>query len=130
MAESQALSERALKNPPERAAASASRPARTRSPEFTFEREDWTLFRSLSTLSQKAGVALDLLPRLVLKELADNALDAGATVRTGERDGGGGYLEDDGPGVAGDPADIARLFSIRRPLGPANSGRRRSQRSA
>ena len=105
-----------MKNPPHRAGVSASRPARTKSPEFTFEREDWTLFRSLSTLSQKAGVPVHLLPKLVLKELADNALDAGGTVRVGQLEDGGWYVEDDGPGIAGEPADIARLFSIRRPL--------------
>ena len=116
MAEQPGLARPGLKNPPDRASVSASRPARPRSPEFTFEREDWTLFRSLSTLSQKAGVPVHLLPRLVLKELADNALDAGGTVRVGPLDAGGWYVEDDGPGIAGEPADIARLFSIRRPL--------------
>jgi hypothetical protein len=43
-----------------------------------FERADWTSFRTLEGLQQKAGVALDGLIALVLKELADNALDAGA----------------------------------------------------
>jgi hypothetical protein len=116
MAEQPELTRPGLKNPPDRAGVSASRPARARSPEFTFEREDWTLFRSLSTLSQKAGVPAHLLPRLVLKELADNALDAGGAVRVGQLDDGGWYVEDDGPGIPGEPADIARLFSIRRPL--------------
>lgn len=110
------MTEHKLKNPRSSRSVSASRPASSRSSEFTFEREDWTLFRSLSTLSQKAGVPLHLLPKLVLKELADNALDAGGTVRVGQLQDGGWYVEDDGPGIAGDPADIARLFSIRRPL--------------
>jgi hypothetical protein len=52
----------------------------------------------------------------VLKELADNALDTGGTVRVGQLGHGGWYVEDDGPGIAGNPAAIARLFSIRRPL--------------
>jgi hypothetical protein len=116
MPEQLALAQRGSKNPPGRAGVSASRPARRQSPEFTFEREDWTLFRSLSTLSQKSGVPVHLLPRLVLKEVADNALDAGGTVRVGQLGHGGWYVEDDGPGIAGEPADIARLFSIRRPL--------------
>jgi hypothetical protein len=116
MADRPALAQPGLKDPPLRAGVSASQPARTKSPEFTFEREDWTLFRSLSTLSQKAGVPVHLLPKLVLKELADNALDAGGTVRVGQLQLGGWYVEDDGPGIAGEPADIARLFSIRRPL--------------
>jgi hypothetical protein len=111
-----AIAQSGSKIPPPPAAASASRPPRAKGFEFTFEREDWTLFRSLSTLSQKAGVPVHLLPRLVLKELADNALDAGGAVRVGKLEDGGWYVEDDGPGIAGDPADIARLFSIRRPL--------------
>jgi hypothetical protein len=116
MAEGPAVARSGLKNPPDHGSVSASRPARPKSPEFTFERQDWTLFRSLSTLSQKAGVPVHLLPKLVLKELADNALDAGGTVRVGQLQEGGWYVEDDGPGIPGDPADVARLFSIRRPL--------------
>ena len=54
-------------------------------------------------VSQKAGVPVQLLPKLVLKELADNALDAGGTVRVGQLQDGGWYVEDDGPGIAGDP---------------------------
>jgi hypothetical protein len=115
-AEQPAIAPLGLKNPRLPTKDSASRPARTKSPEFTFEREDWTLFRSLSTMSQKAGVPVHLLSKLVLKELADNALDAGGTVRVGQLEDRGWYVEDDGPGIAGDPADIARLFSIRRPL--------------
>ena len=60
----------------------ASRPARAKGSEFTFEREDWTLFRSLSTLSQKAGVPGHLQPKLVPKELAENPLEGG-NVRVG-----------------------------------------------
>ena len=59
---------------------------------------------------------IHLLPKLVLKELTDNALDAGGTIHVGQLEDGGWYVEDDGPGIAGDPPDIARLFSIRRPL--------------
>ena len=47
-----------------------------------FERQDWTLFRTVEGLQQKAGVPAKLLRRLVLKELADNALDTGCDVRT------------------------------------------------
>jgi hypothetical protein len=42
-----------------------------------FEREDWTLFRTLEGLQQRAGVPARLLRRLVLKEIADNGLDSG-----------------------------------------------------
>jgi hypothetical protein len=115
-AERPAAAPRGLKNPRLPTGFPASRPERPKAPEFTFEREDWTLFRSLATLSQKAGVPVHLLPKLVLKELADNALDAGAVARVGQLEDGGWFVEDDGPGIAGDPAEIARLFSIRRPL--------------
>jgi hypothetical protein len=80
-----------------------------------FEREDWTSFRTIEGLSQKAGVAKGMLPRLVLKELADNGLDAGAAVTVGELPNGY-FIEDTGPGLDGAPEDIARLFSISRPL--------------
>ena len=43
-----------------------------------FERADWTSFRTVEGLQQKAGVAASKLRRLVLKELTDNALDTGA----------------------------------------------------
>jgi hypothetical protein len=81
------------------------------------EREDWTSFRTIDGLQQKAGVSKDKLPRLVLKELADNSLDAGGKISLGELPTEGGYyVEDDGPGIDGTPEDIARLFSIRRPM--------------
>ena len=41
-------------------------------------KEDWTLFRSLNTLTQKAGVSADKIAMVVAKELVDNALDTGA----------------------------------------------------
>jgi hypothetical protein len=44
----------------------ASQPARPNPPNFKFERPDWTLFRSVGTLSQKAGAPKSLLRRLVL----------------------------------------------------------------
>jgi hypothetical protein len=79
-----------------------------------FEREDWTLFRTVDGLQQKAGVPAKLLQRLVLKELGDNALDTGAEIRCGEFDEDVFYIEDDGPGLDGTPEEIAELFSIRR----------------
>jgi hypothetical protein len=82
-----------------------------------FEREDWTLFRTIEGLQQKAGVPIKQLTRLVLKELADNGLDAGAKVEVGRLDDDAGYfVADDGPGIDGTPDSIARLFSIRRPM--------------
>lgn len=81
-----------------------------------FEREDWTLFRNLGTLSQRAGVPLRKLGSLVIKELCDNALDAGAHVRIEQQPDGWIYIEDNGSGLPNDPAILARLFSIKRPL--------------
>jgi hypothetical protein len=79
-----------------------------------FQREDWSLFRTVEGLQQRAGVPKELLRRLVLKELADNGLDAGAKVRVGELHAGGYYVEDDGPGI--EPEQVASLFSIARPM--------------
>jgi hypothetical protein len=79
-----------------------------------FEREDWSLFRTIEGLQQRAGVPKQRLRRLVLKELADNGLDIGAQVHVGELPGGGYFVEDDGSGI--EPQEVARLFSIARPM--------------
>jgi hypothetical protein len=79
-------------------------------------REDWTLFRNIETLGQKAGVPPARLPHLVVKELVDNALDVGATCSSGRLPDGGFFVEDDGPGLPGDDGEVAALFSVRRPL--------------
>src|SRR5712671_1537846 len=93
---------------------SASQPA---TGNLKFERADWTSFRTVEGLQQKAGVARSKLRRLILKELADNALDTGARVRIGQLPGGGGYVvADGGSGIEGQPEEIARLFSIARPM--------------
>jgi hypothetical protein len=63
---------------------SASQPA---TENLKFERADWTSFRTIEGLQQKAGVVQSKLRRLVLKELADNALDTGARVRIGQLPG-------------------------------------------
>jgi hypothetical protein len=96
-----------------------SSPALASSPEpsnFKFEREGWTLFRTVEGLQQKAGVPASRLRRLILKEIADNALDTGTKFDAGQIDGHGFYVADNGPGIDGTPEDIARLFSIARPL--------------
>lgn len=80
-----------------------------------FEREEWTLFRNLTTIGQKAGVPLSRLASVVIKELTDNGLDTGANV-TIERNAEGIVIADDGPGISNDADYIARLFSIKRPL--------------
>jgi hypothetical protein len=81
-----------------------------------FERADWTSFRTVEGLQQKAGVAQSKLRSLVLKELTDNALDTGARVRIGQLPGGDYFIEDGGSGIEGQPEEIARLFSIARPM--------------
>src|SRR5262249_22100529 len=80
------------------------------------ERPDWTLFRTVEGLAQKAGVPPRLLRRLALKELADNALDAGGSQIDAGTDGTSFFIADDGPGIDGTPEEIASLFSIARPL--------------
>ena len=89
------------------------------------ERPDWALFRTVEGLAQKAGVAAKWLRRLVLKELADNSLDAMNALGTAASGGGvtvelndaGAYVvADKGPGLDGEPENIAALFSIRRPM--------------
>jgi len=97
---------------------SAADLARSGAPQnLKFEREDWALFRTVEGLQQKAGVERSKLRRLALKELADNALDEGGQVRIGELPNGRGYfVQDGGKGIDGTPAEIARLFSISRPL--------------
>ncbi|UGY21830.1 hypothetical protein HU675_0027895 [Bradyrhizobium septentrionale] len=82
-----------------------------------FEQADWTRFRTVEGLQQKAGVAAAKLRRLVLKELTDNGFDAGGSVNVGRlADGSGYFVEDDGDGIDGTPEDVARLFSIARPM--------------
>ena len=85
------------------------------SKQIGFQREDWQLFRNIASLGQKAGVPRSKLAALALKELADNALDAGAHCFVKCVDGVY-YVADDGPGIAGSDEEIAHLFSIRRAL--------------
>ncbi len=77
--------------------------------------EDFLDFSTLETLTRKAGVPTERLARLVIKELVDNALDAGAKCRCELRDDGRVVVEDDGPGIPGTDEEVADLFSIGRP---------------
>jgi len=88
------------------------------------EREDWTMFRSVDGLQQKAGVPAAQLRRLVLKELADNALDAGGKVDVGLTPGDPDrfFVKDDGPGLDG--TDSAQRCRATRTL---SNGRRPPQ---
>ena len=53
---------------------------RERGQPLVYETEDWRLFTDLATLPQKAGCQPAYLGEIILKELVDNALDAGANV--------------------------------------------------
>jgi hypothetical protein len=86
---------------------------RERQRAILYDRDDWQLFLDAATLPQKAGCEPEELPALVLKELADNALDAGANVSL-TTDGKHWIVQDDGPGV--DPDQVPHLFEVNRPL--------------
>ncbi len=84
-------------------------------------RPDTTLFATLHGLQMQSGVTVMELRRLVLKELTDNALDAGDAVgRPGaeiEKLGRNRYrIEDQGEGVRGTPEQLAALFALDRPM--------------
>jgi hypothetical protein len=77
-----------------------------------FTSEDWSLFTQRHTLPQKAGCQPSQIGRVILKELVDNALDAGADRVTITGDEHRCVVTDDGPGVE----DVARLFAVNRPM--------------
>jgi hypothetical protein len=79
------------------------------------ERPDWSLFRTFDGLQQRAGVPARKLRRLVLKELADNALDTNTEIDYGEI-GDRYFVEDRGPGLDGTPEQIAELYSMARSM--------------
>ncbi|MBP3959437.1 hypothetical protein J8F10_29690 [Gemmata sp. G18] len=97
---------------------------------LVFTRQDWTEFRDPARISAKAGVSRGLLPRVVVKELVDNALDATGGVEFGllggEHEGAGSkencapsltlFVSNRGPGLPGTDEELATHFSIRRPL--------------
>jgi hypothetical protein len=79
-------------------------------------REDWTLFRNISTLGQKAGVTQETISKLVAKELGDNGLDATGACVCGILPSGRVFFQDEGPGLPGTDDEIGSLFSVARPL--------------
>ena len=81
-----------------------------------FKREDWVLFRNLDTLGQRAGVPRHMIPTLIVKELVDNALDAGNMCNCSMDDDGRICVADNGDGLPETNEEIADLFSINRPL--------------
>ena len=88
--------------------------------QILFSQPDWQLFTNINTLPQQAGVSKHLLPKLVAKELVDNALDTGAEVII-QHENDGMFtdtliIRDYGNGFEGTNEEIAALFSINRPL--------------
>ena len=72
---------------------------RTAKPIILYERADWRLFIDQRTLPQKAGCEPREIGRVVLKELTDNALDAGARDVTLEGHATRCVVRDNGPGI-------------------------------
>ena len=91
-------------------------------PVFRVVRADTDLFATLDGLEMQTGVDRDRLRRLVLKELADNALDACDLAGRGGRatiqklDEHRYEITDEGDGIPGTPEELAALFSIHRPM--------------
>jgi hypothetical protein len=82
--------------------------------EVAFIRPDWGLFLHPDRLPQKAGCARDRLRAMILKELVDNALDAGATATLAQVDRDTWTVTDDGPGL--DRGQVLRFFAVNRPM--------------
>src|SRR3954468_23926871 len=91
-----------------------SRERRRIAREVEFVRADWALFLHPDRLPQKAGCPRDRLRAMILKELVDNALDAGAEVDLQPLDGSTWRVTDDGPGL--DRGQVVRLFAVNRPM--------------
>ena len=105
-AESPARTVTSPRRRPGMSAAERKRQQRDRDRTLLFERDDWRLFLDPATLPQKAGCQPEALRQIVLRELVDNALDAGAKAAL-RQDGTTWIITDDGPGL--DPADVPRL---------------------
>lgn len=82
--------------------------------QMLFERDDWKQFRNIDTLKTKAGVSGKNIKKVVIKELVDNALDAGYSCEVGTIGSNGFYVEDDGDGLPLESLD--KLFSVNRSL--------------
>jgi hypothetical protein len=78
--------------------------------------EDWRDFLDLGTLPRKAGCSPEDLPRIVYKEAADNACDAGQDVVIGDwidpKDNRGVYFMDSGSGLQ--PEQVPLIYSVNR----------------
>jgi hypothetical protein len=82
--------------------------------EIEFIRADWALFLHPDRLPQKAGCPRDRLRAMILKEVVDNALDAGAEAVLDQIDPDTWAVIDDGPGL--DREQVVRLFAVNRPM--------------
>ncbi len=85
-----------------------------------FRRDDWMEFRDPNRIPSRAGVVFEQLPKVAVKELCDDALDASGDVEFGllelAADSVTFFVADAGPGLDGTDEAIAELYSIRRPL--------------
>ena len=87
--------------------------------DILFTQPDWQLFTNINTLPQQAGVPKHLLPRLIAKELTDNALDVSSSVQVFHPDPdkeGTFVVKNLGKGFDTSDDEIANFFSIKRPL--------------
>lgn len=97
---------------------SGNRPFLQNDPEFT--RNDWAIY--ISNLQQRAGVPAHLIRKLVLKELADNALDEMDRVgqpglATITQDAEHIYtVTDQGRGFDDLPEELAKRFSLNKAM--------------
>lgn len=81
-----------------------------------YEREDWELFTHVDSLAQHVGIQPALIPSVVVKELVDNALDAAGAGEYGPLGEDGFFVKNPGNGFPVTNAEIAYLFSIKRPM--------------
>jgi hypothetical protein len=97
-----------------------NRAAEGPAPAVMLHRDDWMEFRDINRIPNKAGVSFGELPRVVVKELCDDGLDAGGRVEFGLLKAGPDevtfFVADPGPGVDGADEEVADLYSVRRPL--------------
>src|SRR3954463_15724518 len=105
----------ALTSAPAQVGAAALRQRRSREKrriarEIEFTRADWVLFLHPDRLPQKAGCPRDRLRAMILKELVDNALDAGAAATLAQADPDTWVVTDDGPGL--DRDRVVRSFAV------------------
>ena len=97
-----------------RARVARHRAAKKQTAALEYVRPDAALFLDPGRLPQKAGVAARLLRRLALRELVDNALDAGRLATIEQLDPDLFVITDSGPGIA--PGRVARIFDVTREL--------------